>query len=156
MLASLVLTIATTIAAHPTNVGAYYPVTIVEDDAEIRGAVGTKVDGTFVLRRREAEAPREVLARFLERELRHEKSEYRVRTLRRVLGNRTRYFWHCGGYLQDGRRNAVCSLVLSSSTEPYLRAKHFPEIFDGGTSVCRVHYSFRIDAVFWLECNGEA
>jgi hypothetical protein len=142
-------------ASHPTNVGAYYPVTVVEDDAEIRRAVGTKVDSTFVLQPREAEAPREVLARFLDRELRHEKSQYRVRTLRLVLGNRTRYFWHCGGYVQYGRRNVFCSLVQSSSTEPYLRAKRFPEISDGGASVCRVHYSFKLDAVFWLECNGE-
>ena len=155
MLYVLALAVAALAASHPTNSGAYCPVTIVEDDAEIRRAIGLKVDGTFLLEPRQAEAPREVLARYLERELRYEKSAERARMLRQVHGNRSRYFWHCGGYTKGDGKYAFCSMFLTTSTEPGIRAKRFPVVFDGGTSFCRVHYSLRIDAVIMLECNGE-
>jgi hypothetical protein len=153
---NIALTVAALIVASPpANVGAYHPVTVVEDDQEIRRAVGTKVDGTFILGAREAEAPREVLARYLDKELRYEKSTARVRTLRRVLASRFGYFWHCGGYTRPGGRYSFCTMVQGGIPGSNLRTKRFPEIFDGGTYVCRCHYSFRLDAIFWLECNGE-
>jgi hypothetical protein len=152
---NIALAVAALILASPSaKGGAYYPVTVVEDEQEIRRAVGTKVDGTFILESREAEAPREVLARYLDRRLRYEKSTARVRILRRVLANRFGYFWHCGGYTRAGSRYSFCSMVQGGILDDN-RMKRFPMVFDGGPSVCRCHYSFRLDAIFWLECNGE-
>jgi hypothetical protein len=130
------------------------PVVIVEDGREIRRAVGFAVEGTFTPSQEEAEAPRRDLARHLESELAREKDRYRRAQLGRISAARDRYLWHCGGYTKNKERYLFCTFVLGWPEKA--TRKEFPEIADGGTSVCRCTYRLKAGKIAELEWNGEA
>lgn len=134
------------------------PVVIIDNAESVRHAVGFKVDAIFTPTRDEAEAPRKDLARYLEAELRREKDAYRKTQLRRIQSIGERYFWHCGGYVKDKQKYLYCSFVLIGRPQDleWLRKKEFPVIDDGGTSVCRCHFSLKSGQIARLEWNGEA
>ena len=134
------------------------PVVIVEDAAAIRRAVGGKVEAIFTPTRDEAEAPRKDLARYLTAERKREKDGYQRDQLHQIEVVIHRYFWHCGGYVKDKQKYLYCSFVLVDhpSELAFLRQKHFPEIYDGGTSVCNCTFSLKSGQIVRIAWNGEA
>jgi hypothetical protein len=133
-------------------------VVIVDDAAAIRRAVGGRVDAVFTPTRDEAEAPRKDLARYLQAERKREKDGYRRTQLHQIEAAIDRYFWHCGGYVRDKQKYLYCSFVLidQPSELASLRRKQFPDIDDGGTSVCNCSFSLKTGHIVRLEWNGEA
>jgi hypothetical protein len=69
-----------------------------------------------------------------------------------------RVVWHCGGYVKDKQKHLYCSFVLidQPSELASLRRKQFPDIDDGGTSVCNCSFSLKTGHIVRLEWNGEA
>jgi hypothetical protein len=151
LLAATLLVLQAT-AAHP---GPPYLVVVVDDPKEVRRAIDIRVDGTFTPTQEEAEAPRRDLARYLESESHREKSKERQESLRRISRAQHQYLWHCAGYKKAGQKNLFCSFVRREPSELFLR-KAFPAIKDGGTSVCRCHFSLKSGRIARLEWNGEA
>jgi hypothetical protein len=137
--------------------GSQYPVIVIDDPTEIRKAVGFRVDGAFTPTQRGAEAPRQNLPRYLAMERERENGNIRHEHLLRIGQSIDRYFWHCGGYVKDGQKYLFCSFVRYQPSDlPRLRRKVFPVIHDGGTSVCRCHFSIKLGRIVRLAWNGEA
>src|SRR5436190_314283 len=85
------------------------PVVIVVDPAEIEHISGVQVQSTFALTAAEAKLPRQALPRYLEDEVRREKSKDRRSHLRKIATNADRYVWHCGGYVRGGEKYQFCT-----------------------------------------------
>jgi hypothetical protein len=145
---------AALVAALAGGAPAPRPVVIVDDAREIRRAVGGAIDGTFTPSQDEAEAPRRELPTYLAAERAREKDRYRREQLHRIEEARDRYVWHCGGYKKGAERYLYCSFVLGWPEKA--DRKEFPEIEDGGTSVCRCTYRVKTGKIVKLEWNGEA
>ena len=72
--------------------------------------------------------------------------------MRRIGLAMEQYFWHCGGYVKDGGKFLVCSLVRYEPRDlERLRQKSFPGIKDGGTSASGME---RRDASAMVEACG--
>jgi hypothetical protein len=133
------------------------PVVIVDDAQQIRAWAGPGVDSTFTPGPVEAEAPRRDLARYIDAELRTEKkNKYRKEQLGQIRRTADRYHWYCGGYTRKKEKFLFCSFVRQAPPDTAQARKSFPEINDGGASVCRCHYDLRAGKIVRLEWNGEA
>jgi hypothetical protein len=130
------------------------PVVIVEDGKQVRHVVGFPVDGTFAPSQDEAEAPRRDLPRYLEAERAREKDRYRRQQLRQIGEQRSRYVWHCGGYTKAKERYLYCTFV--SDWPESAQRKEFPDIDDGGTSVCNLTFRLKTGKIVRIDWNGEA
>jgi hypothetical protein len=144
------------LAAAPADGGApaTHPVVIVEDSKQVRHVVGFPVEGTFTPTQEEAEAPRRELPRYLQAERARENDWYRRDYLRQINENLAKYAWHCGGYKKAKERYLYCSFV--SIFPESAERKEFPNIDDGGASVCNLTFRLKTGKIVRWDCNGEA
>ena len=144
------------LVATPADGGAapVRPVVIVDDAKKVRHAVGVPVDGTFTPTQEEAEAPRRELPSYLQAETAREKDRHRREQLRQIEEQRARYVWHCGGYKKAKERYLYCTFVSDWSESAARKA--FPDIDDGGTSVCNLTFRLKTRKIVRLDSNGEA
>jgi len=145
--------LAAVLVAAPGGAAPPRPVVIVEDARQIRRVVGPAADGTFTPSQEEAEAPRRELPRYLQAESAREKDRTRRKQLQQIEEQRARYVWHCGGYTKAKERYLYCTFV-SIFPESAAR-KEFPDIDDGGTSVCNLTFRLKTGKIVRIDWNGE-
>ena len=142
----------------PRQSEAVAPVIVVSDEDNVRWALRSNFvpfDAVFLAPLRDAQAARRDLPRFVHERMKRAKDQRYALGLRRVLLAEKTYLWHCAGFEKSGSRFLFCSVVRYHDGDDYLAQPRFPEIFDGGTDVCRCIFSFRAGQIITFGWNGE-